>query len=204
MKMFSKFLRAVTALGVFGGIASVMSFAQTAHRPPAVPLVANDPYFSIWSMGDKLTDVPTKQWSEAPQPMTGLVRIDGKNYRWMGMEPPRRSVAAPVPAMEQTSLEVTPLHSRYKFAAAGVELGVTFFTPSFPTDLDVLSRPVTYLTWSARSTDGATHKVDLLLDVSPLTAVNDRAQRVTWGRAHTGGLNVLRVGTRDQELLHHS
>lgn len=178
--------------------------AQTAHRPPAVPLIANDPYFSVWSMYDKLTDGPTKHWSEAAQPLTGLIRIDGHNFRWMGSEPRRRNDASRVPAMEQKSVEVTPLHSRYVFSAAGIELNVTFFTPSFPTDLDVMSRPVTYLTWQARSADGKPHTVSILLDASPMLAVNDRAQKVTWGRAHTGELNVLRVGSRDQEVLNKS
>ena len=50
------------------------------------------------------------------------------------------------PAMKQTSLEVTPTHTIYTFEAAGVTLTVSFFTPAFPKDLDVLSRPVTYLT----------------------------------------------------------
>lgn len=176
--------------------------AQTAHRPPAVPLVANDPFFSIWSMADKLTDQPTKHWTEAPQPMIGLLRIDGRVFRWMGTQLSRSGGAAEAPAMEQTSLEITPLHTRYRFTAAGVDLRVTFFTPSFPGDLDVLSRPITYLEWSAAATDGQTHQVDLLLDVSPMVAVNDRAEQVTWGRLQTGNLNVLQVGTRDQDYLH--
>jgi hypothetical protein len=178
--------------------------AQTTHRPPAVPLIVNDPYLSIWSMSDKLTDSPTMHWSEAAQPLTGLLRIDGKLFRWMGVQPPPRTGLPAMDAMEQTDLQVTPLHTRYRFRARGVELRVTFFTPLFPQDLEVMSRPVTYLSWSAVSVDGAAHKVDLLLDVSPLVAVNDRAQPTVAMRAQAGKLAVLRVGTRDQQVLHQS
>jgi hypothetical protein len=106
--------------------------------------------------------------------------------------------------MHQDSLEVTPLHTRYIFSAGGVELDVTFFTPLFPQDLDVMSRPVTYLTWSAQSKDGASHRVDLLLDVSPQIAVNENGQRVTWGRSRVKNMTVLNVGTQDQAELHQS
>lgn len=164
--------------------------AQTAHRPPAVPLVANDPYFSIWSMGDRLNGVTTKHWTGQNQPMTGLLRVDGKTYRWMGDGQN---------GMEQKSVEVMPLHTRYVFAANGVELHVTFFTASFPQDLDVLSRPVTYLSWSVKSTDGTAHDVSLFFDVDPLIAVNDNGQPVTWSRYRAGSNSVLRVGSRDQQ-----
>src|ERR1700757_3403406 len=84
------------------------------HRPPAAPLIANDPYFSVWSMADKLTDVPTKHWSEAAQPLTGLIRIDGRSFRWMGTQPRQRPGLPRVDAMQQDGLEVTPLHTRYR------------------------------------------------------------------------------------------
>ena len=174
-----------------------------APRPPAVPLITNDPSFSLWSMYDHLTDGPTKHWSEAPQPFTGFARIDGQNFRWMGG--PARGFRLPtVPEMRQISVSLTPLHTRYRFTAAGVELSVTFFTPLFPQDLDVMSRPVTYLTWSAVSTDGKPHQVDLLLDVDPAIAVNDAAEQVTWSRSRVAGLNVLSIGTRDQAILNRS
>src|SRR5450756_170064 len=136
---------------------AVMTCSLVLHaqqqRPPAVPLIANDPSFSVWSMANKLTDAPTMHWSEAIQPMTGLIRIDGQAFRWMGG--PVRGFRVPQsPAMQQESLEITPLHTRYRFTAAGIALNVTFFTPLLPRDLDVMSRPVTYLTWSAVSTDG--------------------------------------------------
>ncbi len=178
--------------------------AQTTHRPPAVPLIVNDPYLSIWSMSDALTESQTMHWSEAIQPLTGLLRVDGKVLRWMGTQPPVRGGLPPMEAMQQKGLEVTPLHIPYRFSAAGLELRVTFFTPLFPQDLEVMSRPVTYLSWSVVSTDGRRHKADLLLDVSPTVAVNDRAQPTIATRVQAGALTVLRVGTRDQQMLHQS
>ena len=172
-------------------LAAFLGAAQ--QRPPAVPLVAHDPYFSIWSMADKLTDEDTKHWTGARQPIHGLVRIDGKDYRFMGAEP------RDLPAMEQLSLEVTPTHTLYRFQAGGVTLTVNFFTPAFPRDLDTLSRPVTYLTFSATGQGG--HEVSLLLDVDPILAVNTSDEAVTWGRSRAEGLSILNVGSRDQRIL---
>jgi hypothetical protein len=174
------------------------------HRPPAVPLVVNDPYFSIWSMADHLTDVQTKHWSEAGQPLTGLIRIDGHLYRWMGTMPRGYFGVSSADAMQQTSLELTPLHTRYQFSASGIQLEVSFFSPLFPRDLDVMSRPVTYLSWSAVSTDAKSHEVELLLDVDANIAVNEGTQPVTWGRTHAHNVALLNVGSRDQAVLHQS
>jgi hypothetical protein len=76
---------------------------------------------------------------------------------------------------------------------------VSFFTPAFPKDLDVLSRPVTYLTVSA--TGQGDHELSVLIDVDPILAVNSEDEAVTWGRSRAKGLTVLNVGSRDQRLL---
>jgi Domain of unknown function (DUF4965)/Domain of unknown function (DUF1793)/Domain of unknown function (DUF5127)/Domain of unknown function (DUF4964) len=167
--------------------------AASQQRPPAVPLIAHNPYFSIWSAADKLTDRDTTHWTGARQPITGLVRIDGKTYRFMGADPRELS------AMEQVSLSVTPTHTVYQFRAGEVNLTLTFFTPAFPKDLDILSRPVTYLTVSA-SGQGS-HDASILLDVDPVIAVNSEDEAVTWGRSRAGNLSVLNVGSRDQRVL---
>jgi hypothetical protein len=168
------------------------------QRPPAVPLVAHDPYFSIWSMNDKLTDGPTRHWTGKVQPLTGLVRIDGKSYRYMGDFPEE------TPALNQTSVSVAATHTVYKFTGAGIALTLIFFTPAFPQDMDLLSRPVTYLSWKVTSDDGKAHDVSLLLDASPLLAVNEGNEAATWGRLHTASLDELHLGSRDQRVLNRS
>ena len=169
------------------------TLASGQQRPPAVPLIAHNPYFSVWSMADKLTDQDTKHWTGARQPIAGLARIDGKTYRFMGAQP------RGVPAMEQTSLQVTPTHTIYTFQADQVTLTVSFFTPALPKDLDVLSRPVTYLTLSA--TGQGDHDLSVFIDVDPVIAVNTPDEAVTWGRSSVQGMTVLNVGSRDQHLL---
>lgn len=106
--------------------------------------------------------------------------------------------------MEQSSSSITPTHTRYQFRKGGITLDLTFFTPAIMNDLDVLSRPVTYLTWSAQSTDQASHSVSVLLSVDPVIAVNDRGQQVVSFRNQTSLLNVLSVGSRDQNILNRS
>jgi hypothetical protein len=194
MNAISESLRSRCFLACLLALPLVFAGSLAAQqRPPAVPLVVHNPYFSVWSMADKLTDQDTKHWTGAPQPIAGLARIDGKTWRFMGAEP------RDVPAMEQVSLEVTPTHTIYVFQAQQITLTVSFFTPAFPKNLDLLSRPVTYLTLSA--TGQGNHELSVLIDVDPVIAVNTADEAVTWGRSRAQGLTVLNVGSRDQRVL---
>jgi len=118
-------------------------------RPPAAPLVTHDPYFSIWSMSDRLTDSWTKHWTGRPQPLAAMLRVDdGTAYRLMGPEPRQ------VPPMTQTSLRIFPTRTVYSFDGAGLNVTVSFLSPLLVQDLDILARPVSYVTVSVRSVDG--------------------------------------------------
>jgi hypothetical protein len=170
--------------------------STTVLRPPAVPLVACDPYFCIWSPADQLTGAATMHWTGKPQPLTSLVRIDGKTYRLMGAEPKS------LPALAQTSLDVLPTRTVYSFDGSGVRVTLTFATPALPDDVAILSRPVTYLIWEARATDDASHDVAVYFDSSTLPAVNTPNQKVVWSREKIDGLTVLRTGSAEQPVLH--
>jgi hypothetical protein len=164
-------------------------------RPPAVPLVAHDPYFSIWSPADKLTDADTVHWTGKPHRLTSLVRIDGKGFRLMGKEP------AYVPALPQTNLEVLPTRTIYTFEGEGVRLTLTFMTPALPEDLEVMSRPVTYVTWEVRETDGKRHSVSTEFHVSPQIAVNEPSQVVRWFGETVAGFDVAGIASVEQPVL---
>jgi hypothetical protein len=169
--------------------------AFQGFRPPAVPLIAADPYFSVWSAADRLTDAVTTHWTGKPQPLNSLIRIDGKAYRLMGRQPEG------TPPLAQTSVRVLPTRTVYEFAGAGVKARLTFMTPMLPDDLDALARPVTYITWDVNSTDGANHRVSLFFDAAASLAVNDPAQEVTMGRYREDGNEVLRAGSKEQKVL---
>ncbi len=176
----------------------VASAAAKDLRPPAVPLVACDPYFSIWSMADRLTDDTTRHWTGTPHPLGGLVRIDGKVFRIIGSEPPQ------LPPMEQRSLRVLPTRTIYDFEAGGVGITLTFMTPALAHDLDLLARPVTYITWTLQSKDGQPHSVSVYFDASAQIAVNTPEQEVVASRYRLGNLTMLRVGSQEQPILEKS
>src|SRR5215470_10900754 len=100
---YRNFVRAGSALlGVVLALANPQATLRAALRPPAVPLVTFNPYLSIWSEADRLTDDVTRHWTRHPHPLVSLIRVDGQTYRLMGGEP------KDVPALPQVGLEVTP------------------------------------------------------------------------------------------------
>lgn len=168
---------------------------STTQRPPAVPLVMSDPYFSIWSTANSLSTLETRHWTGKPHRLTLLVRIDGKTYRLMGDAPDE------VAALRQSALHVFPTQTVYEFETGGVKITLTFTSPMLPDDLMVLSRPVTYITWSAASIDGKPHDTAVYFDAASEIAVNTPDQTVITGRQKVGTLDVLSVGSEDQNVL---
>ena len=144
---------------------------------------------------DNLTDSETKHWTGASQPISGLIRVDGNTFRFMGRE------AQGVPAMQQVSKLLTPTRTIYEFEKAGIHLTLTFFTPALAADLAILSRPVTYLSWDVRSVDSGSHAVSIYLDCSSLLAVNTANESVVWSRVKVGNTELLSVGSSEQRVL---
>ncbi len=172
-------------------------------RPPAVPLVTVDPYFSVWSAADRLYDDHTRHWTNKRHSMAGIVWIDGQARAFMGKVGLDENDTSSEPApLEQTRREVLPLSSRYAFEGEGVSLEVDFTTPLLMDRLEVLSRPASYVTFNVRSTDGKPHHVKLYFDVSAELCVNTPDQKVVWSRRSVRrDIEAMRIGTEEQPVL---
>src|SRR5678815_5220618 len=99
-------------------LASLTAWSQTwaPMRPPAVPLIAHDPYFSIWSTANHLNGAPTTHWTGKPNTLTALARIDGTVYQIMGRE------RGGVEFLKQDALQVLPTRTIYEFSGVGVTI----------------------------------------------------------------------------------
>ncbi len=169
--------------------------ADEAFRPPAVPLVACDPYFSIWSQSDNLWETKTTHWTGKDHPIAALVRVDGHAYRLMGGSP--QTIAA----MKQISVRVLPTRTIYQFAGHGVSVELTFTTPALPDDMKLLSRPTTAINCSVASTDQQAHQVEFYFDAGGQLATNTPEQQVTGTLQSFDNADALKLGTVSQHVL---
>lgn len=166
-------------------------------RLPAIPLIANDPYFSIWCPADLLTDADTCHWCGEAKPLRGTLAIDGKPYRFLGL--------GEAPAIKTLRQDVTPTATECVFAADGVELTLRFTGAALPEDLDVLSAPITMIEMRLRAVDGREHDCRAELSFSAALCVYGGEKRDMHAVSYAlGGKNVAFLGQIAQKPLSHS
>lgn len=323
--------------------------AKSDLRAPAVPLITIDPFTSAWSMNDRLTDATVKQWTGHEFPLLGVIKVDGKCYRFLGKEdleikpmpgddshngwearytterpadtwflpefddsswktgtgafgsmesehtartqwkggriwtrrvvniegdprehslyfdlshdddcivylngapiidtgdkarkhvihelapeqvamlkPGRNVIAAYCwdrggnalldyqfmvdrdprhyfdDVAVQTSVDVQATQTHYTFTAGPVDLKVDFTAPLLMDNLDLLSRPVNYITYTATSRDGKAHDIEVYLEANDNWAKNESWQKTTTTAYLKNGLAGHKVGTVDQPVL---
>ncbi len=156
-----------------------------SKRYPAVPLITCDPYFNVWSMSEKLNDDVPRHWTNMQNSLTGIITIDGKEKIFMGKKkhnPFYHKHFGTPEKIEQKSLNVTPLKTVYVFADDVIELEVNFTSPLLLDDLKLLSRPVSYMTYSVKALDGKEHDISVYVDVSAMLCVDLPNESVTFGK----------------------
>lgn len=183
--------------------AMVISFSYDGNaqvtKAPAYPLITHNPYFSIWSFSDQLNESTTKHWTGTPNSILGLIKVDGKVYRFLGKEDTLNTL--PIQLAKQESIYMTATETNYIFTCGGVQLNLSFTSPLIINDLSILARPVSYISMKTKSIDGKKHQASLLVGVSSLLASNTAQQEMKANGYTSNQLNVLKVGTVEQPLL---
>ena len=123
-------------------------------RAPAVPLITVDPYFSVWSFDEHLNYKPTVHWTGRPNPILGTVCIDGKTYSFLGYH-------RDVYKLRQVSLDIDAMSTTAVYTDGKIELTVCYTSPLLMDDFHIMTRPVSYMSVSYKSVDGAKHDVKL-------------------------------------------
>jgi hypothetical protein len=100
---------------------------------------------------------------------------------------------------EEVSLSATQTY--YSFACGPVNLKLKFISPLLPDDLDLLSRPVNYVTYETIARDGKQHDVEIYFEITPQWAVNEINQEIEVSEGQTGSVGYLKAGTTSQRIL---
>tara|TARA_R110002050_G_scaffold261165_2_gene401126 strand:- start:1374 stop:3818 length:2445 start_codon:yes stop_codon:yes gene_type:complete len=329
-------------LTIFVCIISVLNAQQ--RQAPAYPLIAHDPYFSIWSFTDDVNGSPTKHWTGTNQSLVGLIKVDGTTYRFLGKEEVRYSEVIPtaeenaykvkttqnnpgkgwelnafndsswrvdvppfgdgqkartkwesndlwyrrsfdlkdinldelflklnhddnievylngeniyncecwtneykyyeiaasvkeklknknnllaihvkntaggqwldagiveliktklkVKAAKQTNLNISATQTTYDFVCGDVDVNLTFTSPLLMDDLDLFSRPVSYVSVKTKPNDNKTHEVQVYFGASSSIASNSDTQTMVAEKSKTSKLSFLKAGTELQPVL---
>ena len=101
----------------------------------------------------------------------------------------------------QKNVTVTATQTIYDFTCGPVEAKVTFTSPLLIKDIELLSRPVSYVTYAVKSNDGKAHEVKVYFGVSTDLATNMPSQEVVAKSYSDLSLNILKAGTKEQPVL---
>ncbi|EJD49707.1 DUF1793-domain-containing protein [Auricularia subglabra TFB-10046 SS5] len=157
-------------------------------NPPAIPLVVSSPYTSAWLQngnGTALYDDWSRFWTGSTLGWAGLVQVDGKPYRTMG-------VPGDVSKCRQLSVKFTATSSVFTMRCGPVDFTYKFLSPINPDDLTRFSLPFSYMMITAAPHDGKAHTVRVYTDISAEHASTDFSAVVNW-----------RSSKQDDKLLTH-
>lgn len=113
-------------------------------------------------------------------------------------EPKTQSVLDSIAVQKSVDVQATQTH--YTFQCAGIELKLSFTAPMLMDDLELLSRPVNYISYQIASLDGKEHNAEVYFELASKEAFG--ADQVDITKANN--LLLLKMGNSEQKLWSNS
>jgi hypothetical protein len=101
----------------------------------------------------------------------------------------------------QQSADVQATQTHYSFTCGAVDLTLTFTAPLLMNDMELLSRPVNYISYEVASNDGQPHDVALSFEAASQWATNTPYQQTVCDGFEQDNLIFLKTGTEEQAIL---
>ncbi|MDR0573541.1 MAG: DUF4965 domain-containing protein [Tannerella sp.] len=101
----------------------------------------------------------------------------------------------------QKSVEVLPTQTIYAFTCGPVNLKITFTAPLLMNNLDLLSRPVNYISYEIKSNDKSAHTAELYLEANANWALDRSSQEFIIKTFEKNNLLFLKTGSKAQHIL---
>ncbi|KAI0278703.1 hypothetical protein BGY98DRAFT_505082 [Russula aff. rugulosa BPL654] len=149
---------------------------------PIIPLAVRSPYLNCWLQYNETSSRSFGHtWpktSKLSQTLgwTVLVRVDDQTYSFLGDVDPNLINGTVNPNI----IFVGPSSSILTGVAGPMEVNLTFLNPIEPQDLVKQSIPFSYMSFTAKSTNGSSHHVQVYSDVSGEWTSGDRTQKIQW------------------------
>lgn len=135
---------------------------------------------------------------------TNLLAIHCTNtggYAWLDAGLAKQSLIKGFNKAVQQNVNVTATQTEYSFICGKVLLTVNFLSPLLATNIDILSRPLSYVNFKTRSLDSAVHEANLFFAVSSSLCVNSDTEAVEAQAYYHKDLQMIRAGSVEQKIL---
>ncbi|KAH9066268.1 hypothetical protein EDB87DRAFT_1554011 [Lactarius vividus] len=161
-------------------------------NPVPVPLAVRSPYFSCWDLLDFAGGIPNTSvyttslsnsfqhrpdWDPSLESfdLVVYVRVDNNTFRFLrdGFDPTSTDV-------NLTNVTISPTKTMLTAEAGHMQFNLSFLNPIEPKDWVKQSIPLSYLSLTAKSLDGAAHSVQVYSDLSAEWVSGNRSQEIFW------------------------
>ncbi len=127
--------------------------------------------------------------------------INPAGWAWLDVGLAKQKKVTGLQQAIQKNVTITATQTKYEFNCGTVSLAVDFLSPLLMNDLDLFSRPVSYLTCTVQTNDGKEHDVKLYILASLDLAKNNKRSETVTDLMSVGPISYIKTGTVAQPVL---
>ncbi|MBU6262217.1 MAG: DUF4965 domain-containing protein [Bacteroidetes bacterium] len=127
--------------------------------------------------------------------------LNTQGYAWLDAGLYAQKKSTNIQLAKQEDLTVTATKTSYRMLCGPVNVTIDFLSPLLANNLDILSRPLSYISFTSSATDHKKHDVQILFGVS-VSVAKDRSSQIETTTAGTfKNIKYLKTGVTDQKIL---